>query len=551
MTTMINWLKVSFVILITLAITTNRVKVDTSGFVHNSIKPRDSNSAASVGTTERISVSSDGTPGNNYSSKPSISADGHYIAFQSSADNFAPIGSLDQIFVKDRITGQMTLISIANGGTHASSLSSNPSISANGQFVAFTSMANNLVEGDTNLCHDVFVHDMQSGNTTLVSIASDGSLGTGCSGAGAGPQTISSDGRFVVFDSSASDLVSDDTNGKGDVFVHDRQTGSTERVSVASDGTQGDDSSSKPSISANGRYISFASNATNLVVGDNNGDKDIFVHDLETGQTERVSVASDGTAGGTSYFDYAYSDLSDDGQFVAFVSRSNVLVTDDSNGEHDVFVHDRDTGNTERVSVASDGTQGNGSSSQYGFPSISGDGRFIAFQSAASNLVNGDSNESSDVFVHDQQTGETVPISITNDGTLGNSGSNNPSITSDGLLVAFDSVASNFVCGDTPTADIYVYDRQGSGKSIAGNVTSISGSLFAGVTISAGQGLITTTNSNGDYAFSELISCTYKVQADLEGHFFAPTSMVISVPPGTSSADFVELYAVFLPILTR
>src|SRR5438445_496038 len=216
--------------------------------------------------------------------------------------------------------------------------------------------------------------------TVRVSVASDGTEGNDVSLGSA----LSADGRFVAFDSAATDLVAGDTNGVSDVFVHDRQTGTTERVSVASDGTQGNDASFYSALSADGRFVAFDSDATNLVAGDTNGTTDVFVHDRQTGTTERVSVASGGgTQGnGKSGGFFAFPALSADGRFVAFQSDAPNLVAGDTNGTTDVFVHDRQTGTTERVSVASGGSQGNGCSAG---PVLSADGRFVAFHRPATN----------------------------------------------------------------------------------------------------------------------------------------------------------------------
>jgi Tol biopolymer transport system component len=237
--------------------------------------------------------------------------------------------------------------------------------------------------------------------------------------------------------------------------VHDRLTGQTTRVSVASDGAQGNGDSECPSISADGRYVAFASLASNLVPGDTNGRMDIFVHDRLTGQTTRVSVASDGTEGNG---DSGFPSISADGRYVAFASLASNLVPGDTNGTWDVFVHDRLTGQTTRVSVASGGAQGNGDSR---FPSISADGRYVAFQSYASNLVPGDTNGVLDVFVHDRLTGQTTRVSVASDGTQGDSYSFGSSISADGRYVAFASYASNLVPGDTNGwADVFVAMRQ-------------------------------------------------------------------------------------------
>jgi Tol biopolymer transport system component len=287
--------------------------------------------------------------------------------------------------------GNTTRVSVASDGTQANGGSFTPSISANGRYVAFASIAVNLVSGDTNGVQDIFVHDRQTGATTLVSVAIDGSEGNGDSE----EVSISADGRYVAFRSWASNLVSGDTNNLPDIFVRDRQTGQTTRVSVASDGTQANNFSFEPSISADGRYVAFMSWANNLVSGDTNGDWDIFVHDRQTGATIRVSVA---TGGGQAAGRSQRPSISADGRYVAFASSASNLVSGDTNNHPDIFVHDRQTGVTMRVSVASDGTQ------TYVFsfdPSISADGRYVAFGSEADNLVSGDTNGRYDIFVRE------------------------------------------------------------------------------------------------------------------------------------------------------
>ena len=281
---------------------------------------------------------------------------------------------------------------MGSSGTQGNNFSLAPSISDDGRFVAFTSDSNNLVSGDTNSIADVFVHDRQTGTTERVSVGSSGTQGNSSSLA----PRISSDGRFVAFFSAASNLVSSDTNGTSDVFVHDRQTGTTSRVSVDSSGSQGNGISVAPSISSDGRFVTFQSAASNLVSGDTNSSTDVFVHDQQTGTTERVSVGSSGTQGN----DLSLTpSISSDGRFVAFQSDANNLVSGDTNRSADIFVHDRQTGTTSRVSVDSSGGQGNNRSLD---SSISGNGRFVAFESDASNLVNGDTNVSSDIFVAEQ-----------------------------------------------------------------------------------------------------------------------------------------------------
>jgi hypothetical protein len=309
------------------------------------------------------------------------------------------------------------------------------------------SSASNLVEDDTNYMYDVFVHDRETRQTTCVSIASDGSQGDWDSEW----PSISADGRYVAFHSYAINLVEDDTNGKRDIFVHDRETGETTRVSVASDGSEGNEYSEWPSISADGRYVAFYSKANNLVSGDTNVMYDVFVHDRETRQTTRVSIASDGSQGnGNSQS----SSISADGRYVAFGSYASNLVGGDTNGRGDVFVHDRETGETTRVSVASDGSQGYGDSFA---GSISADGRYVAFGSEANNLVEDDTNGKRDIFIHDRETGETTRVSVASDGSQGNDFSYGASISAYGRCVAFTSEASNLVDDDTNNLkDVFV-----------------------------------------------------------------------------------------------
>jgi Tol biopolymer transport system component len=409
-------------------------------------------SRAAPGDTTRVSLATDGTEGNNDSYYPAISADGRYVAFDSKATNLVSgdTNGYDDIFVHDTQSGTTTRVSLATDGTEGNDASRFPAISADGRYVAFTSVASNLVSGDTNGSRDIFVHDTQSGTTTRVSLATNGTEGNSASYSPA----ISADGRYVVFDSVASNLVSGDTNGTNDVFVHDTQTGTTTRVSLATDGTEGNGPSFNPAISADGRYVAFTSVASNLVSGDTNGSDDIFVHDTQTGTTTRVSLATDGTQGNNDSYHPA---ISADGRYVAFWSTASNLVSGDTNGSDDIFVHDTQTGTTTRVSLRTDGTQGNGSSS---YPSISADGRYVAFSSEASNMVSGDTNGGGDIFVHDTQTGTTTRVSLATDGTEGNGGSHLPSISADGRYVAFISDASNLVSGDTNgDYDVFVHEN--------------------------------------------------------------------------------------------
>jgi Tol biopolymer transport system component len=408
-----------------------------------------------------VSVSSNGAQGNQPSARfdgPAISASGRFIAFESGATNLV-IGDTNHtpdIFVRDRGSGITERVSVDSAGVAANAVSGQPAISASGRYVAFQSIASNLVPGDTNEERDIFVHDRETGATERVSVSSTGEEALND---GEAP-SISANGRYVAWDSRARNLVPGDTNSTEDVFVHDRQTGVTERVSVDSEGNQTEFAGYNfgPVISANGRHVAWFSRATNLVPDDTNGRDDVFVHDRETGITERVSVNS---AGGQSIGGGSAPSISSNGRYVAFFSDSPNLVADDTNHAGDVFVHDRVTGMTERVSVNSAGEEGHsflGSDRA----NISANGRYVAFRSGFFDLVPDDTNDLSDIFVHDRATGTTERISVDTEGneSHGGLGSWESAISAKGRYVAFNSEATDLVPGDTNDEwDVFVHTR--------------------------------------------------------------------------------------------
>jgi len=405
-------------------------------------------------TTIRVSVSNNGTQGNNASSIPSISGDGRYIAYQSYASNLVSgdTNGLHDIFLYDTVLGATKRVSVSSNGIQSNSDSYSPSISGNGNIVAYWSDASNLVSGDTNGLYDVFLYDTVLGATKRVSVSSNGAQAN----AHSEYPSISGDGRYVVYQSEADNLVDGDTNGLHDVFLYDTVLGTTKRVSVSSNGTQGNSYSFSASISGDGRYVAYQSEADNLVDGDINRVSDVFVYDTVLGTTKRVSVSSNGTqANDQSY----YPSISGDGRYVAYNSYADNLVGGDTNNVSDVFIYDSVTGATKRVSVSSNGTQAN---HQSYVSSISGDGRYVAYNSYADNLVSGDTNDVSDVFIYDSVTGVTNRISITIDATQANSPSGDfygrgASISGDGRYVAYKSYASNLISGDSNTySDIFV-----------------------------------------------------------------------------------------------
>ena len=399
---------------------------------------------------ERVSVSSSGEEGNNNSSRSSLSADGRFVAFGSFASNLVPGDSngLTDIFINDTEAGTTERVSVSNTGEQSNGVSRSPSLSANGRYVAFHSSASNLVPGDTNGLTDIFIYDRETGTTERVNLSS---IGEQSNNGVSSFTSLSADGRHVAFYSTASNLVPGDTNGHSDIFIHDRLTNTTERVSVSSTGEQGNGGSNFVTLSADGRFVTFGSNASNLVANDNNGVTDSFIHDRLTGTTERVSITSLGEQGNASS---TPDSVSADGQLVTFTSRATNLVLNDTNGWEDVFIHDRATGKTNRLSVSSTGEQGNKGS---GYSSVSADGQFVIFASHASNLVPGDTNGQGDVYTHDRVTGLTELVSVSFFGGQSNGGSFFPSLSADGRVIAFDSGASNLVHNDENNdVDVFV-----------------------------------------------------------------------------------------------
>ncbi|MBI4319214.1 MAG: PD40 domain-containing protein [Chloroflexi bacterium] len=422
------------------------------------------------GAISIVSVASGGTQvlGNSGLEGLSISADGRYVAFESSANTLVAgdTNALADIFVHDRQTLQTTRVSASSTGAQANGSSSKPVISATGRYIAFWSSATNLVAGDSNGVEDVFVHDQATGMTARISVSSDGTQGNGTPG-GCAP-ALSADGRFVAYSSYASNLVENDTNGQADVFVYDQVVEDVRRVSVHSNGAQGSwlGSSYCPAISSDGRYVAFISGADNLIGTDTNGDGwcdvgcdrnnalDVFVHDTATRQTTRVSIA---TGGAEANLGSVKPSISADGRYVAFQSLASNLVQGDTNNRGDIFVHDRQTSQTTRVSVASDGVQANDTSS---WPSINGDGRFVAFSSRATNLVSDDAGGWEDAFIHDRWTGQTARITESSTGANANQHSYQPAFDSTGRYVAFVSAARNLIGNYAGNGyNVYLYDR--------------------------------------------------------------------------------------------
>ena len=378
------------------------------------------------------------------------------------------------IFVFDRENGTLDLVSRGTGGRPSDGDSQRPTLSSDGRYVAYWSAADNLVDGDTNGVTDCFVTDRQTHLTIRVDVGPDDAQ---ANGACARP-VISGDGSLVAFESAATNLEPTNVVGRlGDpkhpgrnVFVRDVAAGTTRCVSVTRDGAKPGTSLAKgrmgesvrPSISADGRWVAFQSEAA-LDPGDTNQRTDVYVYDLADRETGRISVGPGGVDGNGGSFSPS---VSADGRYIAYWSNASNLVPGDTNRTADIFLFDRRDGGTVRLSVNAAGEQGDGLSSD---PSISPDGRYVTFWSAADNLVPNDTNAKRDIFLADRDRGTLNRVSVADDGTQGDGDSYSPSVSGGAAVVAFDSVARTLVHGDRKArgSDIFLHsdDETPSGGS--------------------------------------------------------------------------------------
>lgn len=401
--------------------------------------------AADSGDIERLPPAVLAEAADN-SHSPSVSADGRYTAFYSYAGNLAPgdMDGLPDVFVYDRQTGQTEMISVDDFGYNDFGYFFNPSISDDGRYVAFQCWTYDLVDDSaTDWRSDIFVHDRQTGINTRVSVKSNGAQANENSY----DAYLSADGVNVVFQSYANNLVNGDTNDTSDIFLHNRNTGVTSRVSVRATNTQANGHSYGASISADGRYVAFGSEATNLVNGDTNGISDIFVRDVTAKTTTRVSVGG----GGAQSNDWAGSAvISDNGRYVAFASGADNLTPDDGDSSSDIFIRDRQANTTTLVSRDAAGNPSEGWSQ---WPSLSADGSLVAFDDYAELTPGG--NDRQNVYVRNWQTGTIVRASLDANGAPAD-GAVNGALSADGASVAFTS-DDTLVNNDTNGAsDVYL-----------------------------------------------------------------------------------------------
>ncbi len=376
-------------------------------------------------------------------SKASISGDGRWVAFETTAPNVAGVTTAGtfNVFVWDRTAGSTTLVSAGVDGSSANGDSWGPSISTDGRWIAFQSGASNLVHGDVDGANDVFVWDGLTGVTSLVTVRMDGSPSNGHSFS----PSVSADGRWIAYQSTATNLADGNAYGNGVIYLTDRTTGATTLVSAAADGGSADESSQNPSISADGRWVAYESKASNLATGDMDDKWDVFLWSRETGKTTFVSA----TGTGSTFDNFGASALSDDGRSLTYTAG----IWDDVFGHHDVFSWDRVTGATSLVSAGLDHEPLIASS--FG-STISADGRWIAFTSGQQGPGY---EEWSQVFVTDRVAGRTSVVSVGLGGAQANYFSQSASISADGRWIAFASVASNLVEGDTDGAEDWFVAR--------------------------------------------------------------------------------------------
>ncbi|MFK7739493.1 MAG: TolB family protein [Planctomycetota bacterium] len=426
---------------------------------------------------------------NSPSGNVEISGNGRFVAFASRANNLVPgdTNGRTDIFVRDRLTGSIERVNVSNSGVQANDHCYYPSISDDGNRVAFYGFATNIVPGNATL-DTVFVRDRAAGTTFRI----NGIGGFPANNKCVTPR-ISGDGNYVTFETTATNFVAGDTPNT-DCMLVEIDTGAIFAASHAANGSVGNGFSFSPAVSRDGRYVCFHGTSSNLVAGDTNGARDVFRFDRITGQTIRCSVSSAGVQGnGRSW----RSSINADGRYVAFNSAANVLVPNDTNGTFDIFVHDTTTGSTERVSVASNGGEATGFNSSQCFPNVSEDGRYVTFLSDLSGMVAG-TGPGFHFYRHDRTTNTTLLVDTDAAGVGGSQGvqaaysdgvfSHNERATqsADGQVVAFTSRSINLFGGNTLLDRVYAKDlgiaATSPGPAMVGGsaVTDLAAASYAG-----------------------------------------------------------------------
>ncbi|MEX1020915.1 MAG: carboxypeptidase regulatory-like domain-containing protein, partial [Litorilinea sp.] len=548
--------------------------------------------------TDLLSVDNTGAPVDHAVTGVALSADGQIIAFASRATNLRPYNlptseesaynpnGYEQIYVMDRAQNRLELITLGKDGAPGNGWSSAPALSPDGRFVAFYSWAANLVSGDTNAVQDAFLYDRVTASMTRVSVSDAGRQGNDRSGdsrAGVRP-ALSADGNLIAFHSRAGNLVNTDTPITGNqVYLHNRVAGTTTLISRAADGTPGNGDSIQPTLSADGRVLAFQSQATNLFDHLPAGDEVVspptapsiapspwqiwrFDRTAENGENDgaRAWTLVSRTAERSGNGDSTWPVLAGDGQRLAFQSVATNLVVPDLNQAADILLYDHalnasdnaaasDTSPLRRVSITSMGVPGNREATT---PAISLDGRLVAFASTATNLVGGDTNAVTDIFVHDLTTRHTSRVSVGVTGLWTGIEADGPArdlpaLSADGGLVAFLSPAPNLlpsarVTDGTPdagtqdpsAAQAYLHARQTPATyAVAGRIVDNRGQPIAGAVIQAGPHRA-TSDATGDYRLPALVGGTYALTVAHSRYTFSPPRRITSVLRDTGDVDF-------------
>lgn len=444
---------------------------------------------------------------------PQLSGDGESVVFVSSATNLSPgadaNGAFRDVYLRNIAQGTTTRVSAtgtAQGSGDSTSVSANPTGSLSA--IVFSSTSDNLATGDTQAFEQVYLKNPLSGAITPLSKTTSGDFGDGDSY----NPVVSANGQYVAFITYASNLFEDTTFFDADVVVLNLATGVFSLVSADAAGTQVGGNIVGLSISDDGRYVAFASDADTLATGDANGKLDIFVKDTQTGTLTLVSKDATGTVGNGASSDPV---ISGDGRFVAFISSASNLVAGDTNGVADAFRSEwraGANGSIIRVSTLPNAAQATGLS---GTISISQEGRFVAFASEASNLVPGDTNNAADIFVKDTQTGAIYLASQSSAGAFGNDHSIGPSLSRDGRAVAYSSLASNLTADDTNIyQDVFLTTlNQAPLIVLTGTFTSAEGESLSldasGTTDADGDALSFSWDLNGDGVFGDATGSSF------------------------------------------
>lgn len=488
--------------------------------------------STSAQSMKRVSLGLNGAEGNEDSFSPKISADGRFIIFRSFANNLVAndTNTQEDLFQIEVATGSVKRINVTSAGGQVTGALVGYAISADGRFVAFSTTAPGLVSGDANALADVFVRDTVNNTTSRVSTG----IGADVNGSSIVP-SISGDGRYVAYESTATNLVAGDTNGVRDVFVYDRTTSTTTLLSKSRGGTLANARSFNAIVSANGNAVAFYSDASNLVAGDTNVAGDVFVRDLAANTVDIVSVSTSGAQGnGISGADDIA--LSADGKLIAFDSSATNLVAGDTNARLDVFLRNLTVPNaptTTRISVSTAGVQGDGLSY---LDTITPDGRYIVFDSSSTNFSTPDTNMSFDVFLHERATGTTTRVSVAAGNVEGDAESSFGDISADGSRLAFSSFATNLVPNDTNSfVDVFL-------RTFADTSVGLTGTLaLEGIAPTAPNQTLTFTFLSGGTQIVKTVSVSASGAFVIAGLPRAGYSVLISGGSYLSKGFYIDL----------